>query len=65
MLDKKKGKMDELNPLSHVSDFFTSSYIPEGFLQMIYLDTTDFDRQHYQFDYVGQRVSGRCALPGV
>ena len=39
MLDKKKGKMAEFNPLSHVSDYFTSSYVPEGFLQMIYLDT--------------------------
>jgi hypothetical protein len=64
MLDKKKGKMAELNPLSHVSGFFTSSYIPEGFLQMIYLDTTGFDRQHYQFDYVGREFLGevRCLI---
>ena len=64
MLDKKKGKMDELNPLAHVSDYFTSSYIPEGFLQMIYLDTTYFDRQHYQFDYVGREFLGevRCLV---
>ena len=64
MLDKKKGKMAELNPLSHVSDFFTSSYIPEGFLQMIYIDTNGFDRQHYQFDYVGREFLGevRCLV---
>src|SRR5271170_2493583 len=64
MLDKKKGKMAELNPLSHVSGFFTSSYIPEGFLQMIYLDTAYFDRQHYQFDYVGREFLGevRCLV---
>jgi hypothetical protein len=64
MLDKKKGKMSELNPLSHVSDFFSSSYVPEGFLQMIYLDTTGFDRQHYQFDYVGREFLGevRCLV---
>jgi hypothetical protein len=64
MLDKKKGKMAELNPLSHVSEFFSSSYIPEGFLQMIYLDTTGFDRQHYQFDYVGREFLGevRCLV---
>jgi hypothetical protein len=64
MLDKKKGKMAELNPLSHVSDYFTSSYVPEGFLQMIYLDTTFFDRQHYQFDYVGREFLGevRCLV---
>ena len=64
MLDRKKGKMAELNPLSHVSDFFSSSYIPEGFLQMIYLDTSGFDRQHYQFEYVGREFLGevRCLV---
>ncbi len=64
MLDKKKGKLGELNPLSHVADYFTSSYIPEGFLQMIYLDNQFFDRQHYQFDYVGREFLGevRCLV---
>src|ERR1700733_9492347 len=64
MLDKKKGKMSELNPLSHVADYFTSQYIPEGFLQMIYLDNQYFDRQHYQFDYVGREFLGevRCLV---
>ena len=64
MLDKKKGKMAEFNPLSHVSDYFTTSYVPEGFLQMIYLDTTYFDRQHYQYDYVGREFLGevRCLV---
>ncbi len=64
MLDKKKSKMEELNPLSHVSDYFTSQYNPEGFLQMIYLDTAYFDRQHYQFDYVGREFLGevRCLV---
>jgi len=64
MLAKKKGKLDMLNPLSHVAGFFESSYVPEGFLQMIYLDTTDFDRQHYQFDYVGREFLGevRCLV---
>src|SRR5271156_6603261 len=64
MLDKKKGKMGELNPLSHLSGFFESSYVPEGFLQMIYLDTNYFDRQHYQIDYVGREFLGevRCLV---
>src|SRR5277367_4242533 len=64
MLDKKKGVMAELNPLSHVSEYFTSQYVPEGFLQMIYLDTAYFDRQHYQFDYVGREFLGevRCLV---
>jgi hypothetical protein len=64
MLEKKKGKVGELNPLSHISGFFTSSYVPAGFLQMIYLDTNGFDRQHYQFDYVGRQFLGevRCLM---
>src|SRR5208282_633892 len=61
MLSKKRGKLDEFNPLSHIG-FFESSYVPEGFLQMIYLDTNGFDRQHYQIDYVRREFLGevRC-----
>lgn len=64
MLSKKKGKLDQLNPLSHLAGFFEASYVPEGFLQMIYLDTSSFDRQHYQFDYVGRQFLGevRCLV---
>jgi hypothetical protein len=65
MLGKKKGgKLDAFNPLSHIGSFFTSSFVPEGFLQMIYLDTTGFDRQHYKFDYVGREFLGevRCLV---
>jgi hypothetical protein len=46
MLTKRKGKMDAFNPISHLTDLFGSSYVPEGFLQMIYIDTNGFDRQH-------------------
>ena len=50
--------------MSHMSGLFTSSYIPEGFLQMIYIDTNGFDRQHYQFDYVRREFLGevRCVV---
>ena len=54
-----------MNPISHLAGYFTSSYVPEGFLQMIYLDTTGFDRQHYQIRLCGPGVSGRRPLPGV
>jgi hypothetical protein len=33
-------------------------FIPEGFLQMVYLDADGFDRQHYQFDYVRREFLG-------
>ncbi len=44
MLGARKGKFDAVNPLVHMSGMFTSSYVPEGFLQMIYIDTNGFDR---------------------
>lgn len=61
---RKHGKLGALNPLSHVAGIFESSYVPEGFLQMIYLDTGGFDRQHYQFDYAGREFLGevRCLV---
>jgi hypothetical protein len=64
MLGARKGKFDAFNPLSHMSGLFTSSYVPEGFLQMIYIDTNGFDRQHYQFDYVRREFLGevRCVV---
>jgi len=64
MLGARKGKFDAFNPLTHMSGLFTSSYVPEGFLQMIYIDTGGFDRQHYQFDYVRREFLGevRCVV---
>lgn len=65
MLSKKKGgRFDEFNPLYHVSGLFKADFVPEGFLQMIYIDTNGFDRQHYQFDYVRTEFLGdvKCAV---
>ena len=64
MLGQRKGKFDAFNPLSHMNGLFSSSYVPEGFLQMIYIDTQGFDRQHYQFDYVRRQFLGdvRCVV---
>jgi hypothetical protein len=51
---------------SFLGGLFSSSmeFIPEGFLQMIYLDKDGFDRQHYQFDYVRREFLGevRCLV---
>jgi hypothetical protein len=62
LADKKAGKIDEFNPIAHLSGYFTSDYIPAGFLQMIYVDTNGFDRNHYQIDYVRSEFLGdvRC-----
>ena len=42
---RKRGKLDAFNPVAHLGSFFKSDFVPEGFLQMIYLDTTGFDRE--------------------
>lgn len=46
------------------SEFFTSQFLPRGFLQMIFLDMTDFDRQHYRIEYVRREFLGevRCLV---
>ena len=45
-------------------DFFSMEFVPAGFLQMIYLDTNGFDRQHYKFEYVRREFLGevRCMV---
>lgn len=71
MLDnKKKGKGEEhehdRNPFAHFMGSGSSgaTYDPRGFLQMIYVDANAFDRQHYEFDYVGREFLGevRCVV---
>jgi hypothetical protein len=39
-------------------------FMPRDFLQMIYIDASDFDRQHYKFDYLGREFLGevRCLI---
>ena len=61
---KKKSKVEELNPLSHKGGSPDSAYVPDGFLQMIYVDPSAFDREHYEFDYVGREFLGevRCLV---
>jgi hypothetical protein len=59
---KKKGKAEQFNPFSHLEG--SSSRIPEGFLEMVYIDANGFDRQHYVFRYIGREFLGevRCAV---
>ena len=64
MLTRKRGRFDQFNPLYHISGLFKADFVPEGFLQMIYIDTNGFDRQHYQFDYVRTEFLGdvKCVV---
>src|SRR6202045_2043642 len=51
---------------SGIGNFFSFAmqYLPDGFLQMIFIDTTGFDKQHYKFDYVRREFLGevRCLV---
>ncbi len=43
---------------------FAMEFLPDGFLQMIFIDTNGFDREHYKFDYVRREFLGevRCLV---
>src|SRR5499425_2828726 len=45
-------------------EFLNIGFVPGGFLQMIYVDTSGFDRQHYKFEYVRREFLGevRCLV---
>jgi Peptidase family M48 len=49
---------------SGIGNFFSFAmqYLPDGFLQMIFIDTTGFDKNHYKFDWVRREFLGevRC-----
>ncbi len=48
----------------NLKDWVGVQYEPAGFLQMIFLDTEHFDRQHYKFNYVRREFLGevRCLV---
>src|SRR5436853_2953065 len=43
---------------------FAMQFLQDGFLQMIFIDTNGFDKQHYHFDYVRREFLGevRCLV---
>jgi len=45
-------------------EFVNIGFVPGGFLQMIYVDTSRFDRQHYKLEYVHREFLGevRCLV---
>lgn len=50
--------------LGGLRGFFSTEFVPRGFLQMIYLDTDGFDRQHYNIEYRRREFLGevRCLV---
>jgi hypothetical protein len=61
-LNREAGMKQKM--LGGWGDFFSMEFVPAGFLQMIYLDTNGFDRQHYKFEYVRREFLGevRCMV---
>src|SRR5216684_548725 len=57
-----KGK----RALGSIGNFFSFAmqFLPDGFLQMVFIDTSGFDLQHYKFDYVRREFLGevRCLV---
>jgi hypothetical protein len=47
-----------------LTGFFSTEFLPSGFLQMIYLDLNGFDQQHYKITYVRREFLGevRCLV---
>lgn len=64
LTDGKSGKGKRI--FGAIGDFFSFAvqYLPDGFLQMIFIDTNGFDKQHYKFDYVRREFLGevRCLV---
>ena len=58
------GTRTKHNLFGGLGSIFSMEFLPRGFLQMIYLDTNGFDRQHYKFNYVGREFLGdvRCLV---
>src|SRR6266516_3725355 len=63
-LSDAQGKGKKI--FSSIGNFFSFAmeYLPDGFLQMIFIDTNGFDKQHYKFDYVRREFVGevRCLV---
>jgi hypothetical protein len=63
-LTRGTGNAKHNKILGGLGSFFSMEFLPQGFLQMIYLDMYGFDRQHYTFEYVRREFLGevRCLV---
>src|SRR5213080_371592 len=61
-LEREAGLKRKL--LGGLRDFFSTQFVPGGFLQMIYVDLYGFDRQHYNIEYLRREFLGevRCLV---
>jgi len=61
-LDRSIGANDKL--FGGLKGFFSAEFVPRGFLQMVYVDMSGFDRNHYRFEYARREFLGevRCLV---
>ncbi|HKW35349.1 MAG TPA: M48 family metalloprotease [Candidatus Acidoferrum sp.] len=61
-LDRPLGVNNQL--FGGLKEFFTTEFVPRGFLQMIYVDMNGLDRSHYRFEYIRREFLGevRCLV---
>lgn len=52
------GSVQAISGLSKLLGLEKFTYNPNGFMDMMFLDPTNFDRQHYQFSYVRREFLG-------
>lgn len=64
MEKEREGAAKIKNPLELLTDTLSPTYVPEGFLEMIFVDPRGFDRRHYIFEYVRREFLGdvRCLV---
>ena len=58
------GDLQNKSTKSQKGVYSSLPFMPREFLQMIYIDASDFDRHHYKFDYFGREFLGevRCLV---
>ena len=58
------GWKHKLNPIKDVTSMLGDTYVPAGFLQMIFVDQDSLDKQHYRFTYERNEFLGslRCLV---
>jgi hypothetical protein len=63
-MEGKEGPQKRLNPIDLVANAVAPTYIPKGFLEMIFVDPQGFDRRHYTFEYIRREFLGdvRCLV---
>ncbi|HKW89222.1 MAG TPA: hypothetical protein VJN21_10755 [Candidatus Acidoferrales bacterium] len=64
MLPGDKKGWSKLNPMKAFSSWMSNSYVPAGFLQMVFVDPVYFDKKHYKFDFIRREFLGavRCLV---